>query len=316
MAVNVAISGFGRIGRLVLRSIIESKRKDINVVAINDLAPIETNAFLLANDTVHGPLNEKVSFKRNKMIVGSKNITVLNQRDPQKLPWKRMKIDVALECTGLFTSKDKAAMHIKAGEKKVLVSAPCTNADKTIVYGVNEDEITKTRLVDKKTNQMLLRVDEDDYCKRVKNDVITKLGDYDAVVISDYDKGFLTESSIKYLIAKYPMTFIDSKKLFNKWINGVTFLKINEVEYNRNRKNLKDYKGNLIVTLGEKGVDFNGTIIPPKRQAEVSDLSGAGDTFFAAFVCGILKNKGIKSSIDFAQDCALSAIEKKGVVII
>lgn len=180
----------------------------------------------------------------------------------------------------------------------------------------NENEITKTRLVDKKTNQMLLRVDEDDYCKRVKNDVITKLGDYDAVVISDYDKGFLTESTIKYLIAKYPMTFIDSKKLFNKWINGVTFLKINEVEYNRNRKNLKDYKGNLIVTLGEKGVDFNGTIIPPKRQAEVSDLSGAGDTFFAAFVCGILKNKGIKSSIDFAQDCALSAIEKKGVVII
>ena len=127
---------------MVLRSIIESKRKDINVVAINDLAPIETNAFLLANDTVHGPLNEKVSFKRNKMIVGRKSITVLSQRDPQKLPWKRMKIDVALECTGLFTSKDKAAMHIKAGAKKVLVSAPCTNADKTIVYGVNEDEIT------------------------------------------------------------------------------------------------------------------------------------------------------------------------------
>ncbi len=116
MAVNVAISGFGRIGRLVLRSIIESKRKDINVVAINDLAPIETNAFLLANDTVHGPLNEKVSFKRNKMIVGRKNITVLSQRDPQKLPWKRMKM-------------------------------PCTNADKTIVYGVNEDEITKEDLV-------------------------------------------------------------------------------------------------------------------------------------------------------------------------
>ena len=116
-------------------------------MAINDLAPIETNAFLLANDTVHGPLNEKVSFKRNKMIVGRKNITVLNQRDPQKLPWKRMKIDVALECTGLFTSKDKAAMHIKAGAKKVLVSAPCTNADKTIVYGVNEDEITKEDLV-------------------------------------------------------------------------------------------------------------------------------------------------------------------------
>ena len=147
MAVNVAISGFGRIGRLVLRSIIESKRKDINVVAINDLAPIETNAFLLSRDTVHGPLNEKISVKRNKIMVGKKAITVLNQRDPQKLPWKRLKIDVALECTGLFTSKEKASMHLKAGAKKVLVSAPCTNADKTIVYGVNDEEINRGDLV-------------------------------------------------------------------------------------------------------------------------------------------------------------------------
>ena len=147
MAVNVAISGFGRIGRLVLRSIIESKRKDINVVAINDLAPIETNAFLLSKDTVHGPLNEKISVKRNKIMVGKKAITVLNQRDPQKLPWKKLKIDVALECTGLFTSKEKASMHIKAGAKKVLVSAPCTNADKTIVYGVNDEEINRDDLV-------------------------------------------------------------------------------------------------------------------------------------------------------------------------
>jgi len=147
MAVNVAISGFGRIGRLVLRSIIESKRKDINVVAINDLAPVETNAFLLSKDTVHGPLNEKISVKRNKIMVGKKAITVLNQRDPQKLPWKRLKIDVALECTGLFTSKEKASMHLKAGAKKVLVSAPCTNADKTIVYGVNDEEITRDDLV-------------------------------------------------------------------------------------------------------------------------------------------------------------------------
>ena len=147
MAVNVAISGFGRIGRLVLRSIIESKRKDINVVAINDLAPIETNAFLLSKDTVHGPLNEKISVKRNKIIIGKKPITVLNQRDPQKLPWRRLKIDVALECTGLFTSKEKASMHLKAGAKKVLVSAPCTNADKTVVYGVNDAEINKDDLI-------------------------------------------------------------------------------------------------------------------------------------------------------------------------
>ena len=147
MAVNVAISGFGRIGRLVLRSIIESKRKDINVVAINDLAPVDTNAFLLANDTVHGPLNKKISVKNNKMTIGRKTISVLYERDPQKLPWKKMKIDVALECTGLFTSKEKASMHIKAGAKKVLVSAPCSEADKTIVYGVNEQEITKNDLV-------------------------------------------------------------------------------------------------------------------------------------------------------------------------
>jgi len=147
MAVNVAISGFGRIGRLVLRSIIESKRRDVNVVAINDLAPISTNAFLLSNDSVHGPLNEKITVKRNKIIVGKKAITVLSQRDPKKLPWRRLKVDVALECTGLFTSKETASMHLKAGAKKVLISAPCTNADKTIVFGVNDEKLTKNDLV-------------------------------------------------------------------------------------------------------------------------------------------------------------------------
>ena len=147
MAVNVAISGFGRIGRLILRSIIESGRKDVNVVAINDLAPIETNAFLLSNDTVHGPLKHKISVSKNKIIIGKKSINVYSERDPSKLPWKKLKIDIALECTGLFTSKDKAGMHIKAGAKKVLVSAPCSDADKTIVYGVNEDVLGKNDLV-------------------------------------------------------------------------------------------------------------------------------------------------------------------------
>jgi len=147
MAVNVAISGFGRIGRLILRSIIESGRKDVNVVAINDLAPIETNAFLLSNDTVHGPLKQKISVSKNKIIIAKKSINVYSERDPSKLPWKKLKIDIALECTGLFTSKDKAGMHIKAGAKKVLVSAPCSDADKTIVYGVNEDVLGKNDLV-------------------------------------------------------------------------------------------------------------------------------------------------------------------------
>ena len=147
MAVNVAISGFGRIGRLILRSVIESGRKDVNVVAINDLAPIETNAFLLSNDTVHGPLKQKIGVSKNKIIIGKKSINVYSERDPSKLPWKKLKIDIALECTGLFTSKDKAGMHIKAGAKKVLVSAPCSDADKTIVYGVNEDVLGKNDLV-------------------------------------------------------------------------------------------------------------------------------------------------------------------------
>ena len=147
MAVNVAISGFGRIGRLILRSIIESGRKDVNVVAINDLAPIETNAFLLSNDTVHGPLKQKIGVSKNKIIIGKKSINVYSERDPSKLPWKKLRIDIALECTGLFTSKDKAGMHIKAGAKKVLVSAPCSDADKTIVYGVNEDVLGKNDLV-------------------------------------------------------------------------------------------------------------------------------------------------------------------------
>ena len=147
MAVNVAISGFGRIGRLILRSIIESGRKDVNVVAINDLAPIETNAFLLSNDTVHGPLKQKISVSKNKIIIAQKSINVYSERDPSKLPWKKLKIDIALECTGLFTSKDKAGRHIKAGAKKVLVSAPCSDADKTIVYGVNEDVLGNNDLV-------------------------------------------------------------------------------------------------------------------------------------------------------------------------
>ena len=147
MAINVAISGFGRIGRLVLRSIIENKRKDINIVAINDLAPVETNAFLLSHDSIHGPLKEKVNIKNEKIVIGNRKILVLKERDPKNLPWKKLKIDIVFECTGLFTSKDTASMHLKAGAKKVLVSAPCNDADKTIVYGVNHNTLTKKDIV-------------------------------------------------------------------------------------------------------------------------------------------------------------------------
>ncbi len=183
-----------------------------------------------------------------------------------------------------------------------------------IDFITNSNDIMKTRIVDVKTNQMLLRIDDNDKCPRFTD--LDKLENYDAVIISDYNKGFLTKEDIKWIIDKYPLTFIDSKKIFGKWINNASFIKINQPEYEKNKENLIDYKNQLIVTLGEKGVKWNNLIHPPSRQAEVSDLSGAGDTFFAAFIYHYLSHKSISNSIDFAQNCSLEVIEKKGVVIV
>jgi glyceraldehyde 3-phosphate dehydrogenase len=147
MTVRVAINGFGRIGRLVLRSIVEHARRDIEVVAINDLGPVETNAHLLRYDSVHGRFPGVVSVDGDSIDVGLGKIKVTAIRNPAELPHKDLGVDIALECTGLFTSKEKAAAHLEAGAKRVLVSAPCDNADKTIVYGVNHDTLTKDDLV-------------------------------------------------------------------------------------------------------------------------------------------------------------------------
>jgi glyceraldehyde 3-phosphate dehydrogenase len=147
MPVRVAINGFGRIGRLVLRSIVEHARRDIEVVAINDLGPVETNAHLLRYDSVHGRLPVGVSVDGDTIDVGLGPIKVTAVRDPAELPHKDLKVDIALECTGLFTSKDKAAAHLKAGAKRVLVSAPADGVDKTIVYGVNHETLTQDDLV-------------------------------------------------------------------------------------------------------------------------------------------------------------------------
>ena len=147
MAVRVAINGFGRIGRLVLRSIIEHDRKDIEVVAINDLGPVETNAHLLQYDSVHGRLNEEVSVDGDTITVGSRTFKCLAERNPAELPWGEMGVDIAMECTGIFTAKDKASAHLEAGAKRVLISAPGANADKTIVYGVNHDTLTGDDLI-------------------------------------------------------------------------------------------------------------------------------------------------------------------------
>jgi glyceraldehyde 3-phosphate dehydrogenase len=147
MTVKVAINGFGRIGRNVLRAIVESGRTDIEVVAINDLGPVETNAHLLRYDSVHGRFPQKVTVSGDTIDVGRGPIKVTAIRDPAELPHKAMGVDIALECTGIFTSKEKAALHLKAGAKRVLVSAPADGADLTVVYGVNHDKLTKDHLV-------------------------------------------------------------------------------------------------------------------------------------------------------------------------
>ena len=147
MAVKVAINGFGRIGRNVLRAIIESGRKDIQVVAINDLGPVETNAHLLRFDSVHGRFPHDVKVKGDTIDVGTGPIKVTAERDPAKLPHEAMGVDIALECTGIFTSKEKAAAHLTAGAKRVLISAPADGADLTVVFGVNHDKLTKDHLV-------------------------------------------------------------------------------------------------------------------------------------------------------------------------
>jgi glyceraldehyde 3-phosphate dehydrogenase len=147
MAVRVAINGFGRIGRLVLRSIVEHARRDIEVVAINDLGPVETNAHLLRYDSVHGRFPATVTTGADWIDVGLGKIRVTAERDPSKLPHAELGVDIALECTGLFTARDKAAAHLAAGAKRVLISAPGENADKTVVFGVNHDVLTAEDLV-------------------------------------------------------------------------------------------------------------------------------------------------------------------------
>jgi glyceraldehyde 3-phosphate dehydrogenase len=147
MAVKVAINGFGRIGRNVLRAIIESGRNDIEVVAINDLGPVETNAHLLRFDSVHGRFPGKVTVSGDTIDVGTGPIKVTAVRNPAELPHAAMGVDIAMECTGIFTSKDKASAHLTAGAKRVLISAPADNADLTVVFGVNHDKLTKDHVV-------------------------------------------------------------------------------------------------------------------------------------------------------------------------
>lgn len=148
MTVRVAINGFGRIGRNILRALYENNYRDrIQVVAINDLADVASNAHLLKYDSVHGHFGEKVSHDGNHIFVGSDEIEVLSFKDPMELPWSSLRIDVVYECTGFFTNRDAAAKHITAGAKKVIISAPATGVDATVVYGVNEGVLKKSHQI-------------------------------------------------------------------------------------------------------------------------------------------------------------------------
>lgn len=142
MTVKVAINGFGRIGRLVFRAWVESGRKDIQIVAINDLADVKTNAHLLKYDSVHGTSPFDVATEgTDKLIADGHEVTCFQMRDPAELPWGEMGIDIVFECTGIFTDREKASKHLQAGAKKVLISAPATDEDITVVYGVNSDKL-------------------------------------------------------------------------------------------------------------------------------------------------------------------------------
>jgi glyceraldehyde 3-phosphate dehydrogenase len=147
MTIRVAINGFGRIGRNVLRAIAETDRRDVEIVGINDLAPVETNAHLLRFDSVHGRFPGEVKVAGDSISIGNGKIKVTAIKDPATLPWKELGVDIALECTGIFTSKEKARAHLSAGARRVIISAPAEGVDLTVVYGVNHDQLRKDHLV-------------------------------------------------------------------------------------------------------------------------------------------------------------------------
>ncbi|MGF1640732.1 MAG: type I glyceraldehyde-3-phosphate dehydrogenase [Rhodospirillales bacterium] len=147
MTVRVGINGFGRIGRLVLRAAAEAGRNDVEFVAVNDLGPVATNAHLLKYDSVHGTFPGQIACDEKSMTVNGHKVQVFAERDPTKLPWGDLGIDVVMECTGIFTDRKKAAIHLESGAPKVLVSAPSSGADATIVFGVNHGALTKDHKV-------------------------------------------------------------------------------------------------------------------------------------------------------------------------
>ena len=182
----------------------------------------------------------------------------------------------------------------------------------------NKDKPIKTRYVEKKSNQTLLRVDEHDEIQFIDVDILmkTRYTEYDAIVISDYNKGYLSEDMIALISNRHPLVFLDSKKHLDSWCKNVSVIKINEKEYFDNLEWLKNYQGKLVVTLGSHGTRFENVIYPLREQHPTRDLTGAGDTYLAALVVMYLKTDDIGKSIQFANKCASWVVTQKGVTII
>ena len=183
----------------------------------------------------------------------------------------------------------------------------------------NDNGMKKVRYVDTNSNQMIMRLDENDVCGRIENLRDMSFSDYDAIVISDYDKGFLHVDDIQYICEKYEDVFIDTKKEIHDWIMNVKYIKINSIEYNNNVKYIKRndnwLKDKLIVTRGKYGCEFNGNMFDVE-DVPIKDVSGAGDTFLSALVVEYIKSQDIIKSIRFAQKCTTMVVQKQGVTTV
>ena len=186
-----------------------------------------------------------------------------------------------------------------------------------VEFITNISQIKKIRYVCSKYNHLLLRVDENDKCERISHSILEniKWEEYNAIVISDYCKGFLHEDDIKYISLKHPLTFLDSKKLLNDWAHNISFIKINFHEYEKNKNILENdfiLKNKTIITRGKYGCDYQEKNYPTK-EVPVKDVSGAGDTFLAGLVTEYTKSKNIELAINFAQECTTIVVQKSGV---
>lgn len=200
--------------------------------------------------------------------------------------------------------------------KNVVMNFNTLGIDVDII--TNNSEIKKTRYVDNRSNQMVLRVDDHDYCPRIKKLDLKKVENYDIVVISDYCKGFLNEDDIDDICSNSNIIFLDTKKRLNGWSLSADFIKINELEYKKNYEFLErglGYEDKLIITRGKKGCEYMEEEFPVK-EVHVKDVSGAGDTFMAGLVYGYMNSKDIRKAIGFAQTCSINVVQKHGVVAV